>query len=98
MNPAHGSSDSGRTAHSTFGIPVQDNDLDLMSKISPHSARAELLRNAQLIIWEELPMAKKSAMECVDELLRDVKMNFKVLELTIPIRYAGDPSDLSRSD
>src|ERR1700722_12154650 len=60
--------DCGRTAHSTFGIPVQDNDLDLVSKISFHSSRAELVREAELLIWEELPMLKKAAIECVDNI------------------------------
>jgi hypothetical protein len=67
--------DRGRTAHSTFGIPVQDNDLDLVSKISFHSSRAELLREAELLSWEELPMVEKTVMGCVDELLRHIMQN-----------------------
>jgi len=34
----------GRTAHSAFGIPVQDSDIGLESKIGPYSVRAALLR------------------------------------------------------
>jgi predicted ATPase len=34
----------GRTAHSAFGIPVQESNVGLVSKINTHSGRAELLR------------------------------------------------------
>jgi hypothetical protein len=47
----------------------------LQSKISVHSDRAELLRLATIIIWEELPMAKKAVLECVNQLLQDVMGN-----------------------
>jgi hypothetical protein len=67
--------DRGRTAHSAFGIPVQESDVGLQSKISIHSGRAELLRQAAIIIWEELPMAKKAVLECADQLLQDVMGN-----------------------
>jgi PIF1-like helicase len=49
----------GRTAHSMFGIPIQENSSDLVSRISLHSGRAELLRQAALILWEEFPMANE---------------------------------------
>jgi hypothetical protein len=62
----------GRTAHSTFGVPVQVNDEGLTSKISITSSRADLLREASLLIWEELPMAKKPVVECVDQVLQDI--------------------------
>jgi hypothetical protein len=65
----------GRTAHSAFGIPVQDSDEGLESKISLYGARAELLRHAQLIIWEELPMAKKAVLECANQLLQEIMDN-----------------------
>ena len=38
--------------------------------IKPHSDRAELLRAAGLIVWEELPMANKACLQAVDALLR----------------------------
>ncbi|KAJ6041223.1 uncharacterized protein N7446_010881 [Penicillium canescens] len=65
----------GRTAHSAFGIPVQESDMGLVSKVSPKSGRAELLRQASLLIWEELPMAKKAVVECADQLLQDIMRN-----------------------
>ncbi|KAJ6038801.1 hypothetical protein N7460_007518 [Penicillium canescens] len=65
----------GRPAHSAFGIPVQESDMGLVSKVSPQSGRAELLRQASLLIWEELPMAKKAVVECADQLLQDIMRN-----------------------
>jgi PIF1-like helicase len=58
-----------------FGIPVQENSSDLVSKISIFSGRAELLRRADLIVWEEFPMANKAAIECADSLLRQIMGN-----------------------
>jgi hypothetical protein len=42
----------------------------LTSSVSPRSGRAQLLREAKLIVWEEFPMANKAAIECVDQLLQ----------------------------
>lgn len=67
----------GRTAHSTFGIPVEPNTTELTSRISPRSGKAELLREATLIVWEEFPMANKAAIECVDVLLKTLMGNGK---------------------
>ena len=65
----------GRTAHSAFGIPVTENPLELVSSIRFKSSRADLLRHTELIIWEELPMANKTALECTDQLLRYLNEN-----------------------
>ena len=56
----------GQTAHSAFGIPIQESDMGLESKLSPHSACTALLHQADLVIWEELLMAKKAIMEYID--------------------------------
>ncbi|KAH7124469.1 PIF1-like helicase-domain-containing protein, partial [Dactylonectria macrodidyma] len=64
--------DRGRTAHSMFGIPVRENSTELISSIRLTSPRAELLYHASFILWEELPMANKAAVECADELLRNI--------------------------
>jgi hypothetical protein len=62
----------GRTAHYLFGIPVTDNNVDLHSSISPFSPRADLIREAAAIIWDELPMANKAAWECAHRLCCDI--------------------------
>ena len=42
--------DRGRTAHSTFGIPVNDTNSEFSCRIRPHSAQAHLICAAKLII------------------------------------------------
>nr|XP_027108614.1 uncharacterized protein LOC113728258 [Coffea arabica] len=61
----------GRTAHSRFKIPI-NMDINNMCIISKQSALAGLLRQANLIIWDEAPMMHKTGIEGVDKLLRDL--------------------------
>ena len=63
----------GRTAHSTFGIPVKENNAEFSCRIRPGSGQAKLICAAKLIIWDELPMANRAAVEAVDILLRQLK-------------------------
>ena len=63
----------GRTAHHMFGIPVTNDEVGLHSHISPFSARADLIREASAIVWEELPMINKAAWECADKLCRQIR-------------------------
>ena len=42
------------------------------SSISAQTSRAEVLRRARVILWDEAPMAPKAALEAVDRLLRDL--------------------------
>ncbi|KAF7138016.1 hypothetical protein RHSIM_Rhsim07G0256200 [Rhododendron simsii] len=61
----------GRTAHSTFCIPldVMENSICVFSK---QSIQAELFRQTTLIIWDEVPMQHKYCVEAVDRTLRDI--------------------------
>ncbi|CAL5370135.1 unnamed protein product [Camellia sinensis] len=61
----------GRTAHSTFSIPldVLENSVCGFSK---QSLQAELFREAKLIIWDEVPMQHRHYVEAVDRTLRDI--------------------------
>ena len=66
MNMPH-----GRTAHLTFGIPpklLQNS----VSSISKNSHKADVLKKAKLIIWDEAPMTHRHALELVDRLLQDL--------------------------
>jgi hypothetical protein len=80
--------EGGRTAHNLFAIPVtevlsvsvnenstltfkQDN-VALSSSIQPFSYRAELIRAASFIAWDELPAANVAWMDCVDNLCRSL--------------------------
>lgn len=64
----------GRTAHSRFKIPITSYESSEYS-ISKQSAIAELLHRAQLIIWDEAPMAKMWAIKNVNKLLQDIMGN-----------------------
>ncbi|CCL99864.1 uncharacterized protein FIBRA_01889 [Fibroporia radiculosa] len=65
----------GKTTHSTFKVPVDDEIVDLESPIEAHDPRGELIREAAVIIWDEAPMAKSSVLKCVEETCRRVMCN-----------------------
>jgi PIF1-like helicase/Helicase len=62
----------GRTAHKRFKIPIPIDDSSTC-RISWHSAAAELIRAAHLIIWDETPMTHRHVFDAVDRTLRDVR-------------------------
>lgn len=61
----------GRTLHTTFqlGIPLTECSV---SGIKMNSPKAEAIRQAQLILWDEGPMAPGIILTVVDRFLRDV--------------------------
>ena len=61
------------TLHLHLGSPSSKT----MGASNPGSAgaHAQLLRQANLIIWEEMPLFKKVVWECVDQLLQDIMGN-----------------------
>ena len=61
----------GRTAHSRFKIPIKFSQSDNCS-ISKQSSTSELIKKAKLIIWDEATMAKKNAIHCLNDLLKDI--------------------------
>ena len=63
--------DGGTTAHSRFKIPIRLDEGSSCS-VSAQSNRAEQIRQAKVIIWDEAPMTNKLAIEAVDRLLRDL--------------------------
>jgi hypothetical protein len=62
----------GRTAHSTFKIPVDGLTDTSYCNIPKNSQRADLLRKTQLIFWDEVGMQDRLAIEAVDRTLRDL--------------------------
>jgi hypothetical protein len=62
----------GTTAHSLFGLPIDMPQHDAMSSIRAQEPRAEVLRRAALILWDEVSMVPLAALDCVDRLLRDL--------------------------
>ncbi|PPQ72835.1 hypothetical protein CVT24_012881 [Panaeolus cyanescens] len=62
----------GRTAHSTFKIPVTNLHHESTCSIRKDSDRADLLRKTSLIIWDEAATQHRHAVEAVDRTLRDI--------------------------
>jgi hypothetical protein len=61
----------GKTAHSTFKIPL-DLHKDSVCNISKRSGLAQLLKEVNLIIWDEVPMTNRFAIEALDRSLQDI--------------------------
>ncbi|POM61620.1 Helitron helicase-like protein [Phytophthora palmivora] len=64
----------GHTAHSTFWIPLKLSEFSTCS-LSWQSQKAELIRKASLIIWDEAPMMHRACFEAVDRSFRDIMKN-----------------------
>ncbi|XP_074303613.1 uncharacterized protein LOC141638064 [Silene latifolia] len=62
---------SGRTAHSRFSIPIVLHE-STSCRIEQGSDLANLIREAALIIWDEVPMVHRHAFEAVDRAFRDI--------------------------
>ncbi|XP_003740984.1 uncharacterized protein LOC100902978 [Galendromus occidentalis] len=63
----------GRTVTSAFRLIVPNNSRS--SSIKGQSKEAGLLRSTDVIIWDEAPMAPKTALETIDSLLQDIMKN-----------------------
>nr|XP_043618603.1 ATP-dependent DNA helicase PIF1-like [Erigeron canadensis] len=61
----------GRIAHSRFKIPLELNNNSLCN-ISKQSGTAQPLLKAKLIIWDEVSMAKRQAVEALDRTMQDI--------------------------
>lgn len=61
----------GRTAHSRFKIPIKLGD-NSVCNFSKQSGTAALLRTSSLIIWDEVAMTKRQAVEILDRSLQDI--------------------------
>ncbi|KAJ8457646.1 hypothetical protein ONZ45_g18233 [Pleurotus djamor] len=63
----------GRTAHSTFKIPIDGLTPESFCQISKESQRANLLRMTRAIIWDEIGPQHRFAPEALDRTLRDLR-------------------------
>ena len=61
----------GRTAHSRFKIPIKLGDNSICN-FTKQSGTAVLLRTASLIIWDEVAMTRRQAVETLDRSLQDI--------------------------
>nr|XP_016452982.1 PREDICTED: uncharacterized protein LOC107777468 [Nicotiana tabacum] len=78
----------GRTAHSRFKIPI-DIDENFSCNISKQSSTAGLIRDAKLIVWDEVSMAKKRMLDVFDLLLKDL-MDTNILFGGKVVVFGGD--------
>ncbi|GJZ81100.1 DNA helicase [Tanacetum coccineum] len=65
---------AGRTAHSRFKIPLNLTP-GCTCNIKKNSQLADLLRQSDLIIWDEAPMNDRLCFEALDRCLRDILDN-----------------------
>jgi hypothetical protein len=94
----------GRTAHSTFKIPLKL-DENSTCNIFKQSHLRKLIERAALVIWDEAPMTHRHAFEAVARPLRDIMSNDrepfggKVFVLSgdfrqiLPVVKRGTPAD-----
>ena len=66
----------GRTTHSHFKFPVPLLETST-SSIPPNTKKAEVMRKANVLIWDEVSMAPSYALKALDILFRDI-MNVNV--------------------
>ncbi|CAF4164137.1 unnamed protein product, partial [Rotaria magnacalcarata] len=66
----------GRTVHNRFKLPVPLLETST-SSIRPNTKKADTIGKADVVIWDEAPMAPSYALKAADILLRDI-MNISV--------------------
>ncbi|KAE8738589.1 hypothetical protein FOCC_FOCC015928 [Frankliniella occidentalis] len=71
--------EGGSTAHSMFRLPLDLSDELAIWNISNGTQRAELIRSASLIIFDEAPMAHKGIFQMLDRSLKDLMGNEKFM-------------------
>ncbi|XP_057719705.1 uncharacterized protein LOC130934133 [Arachis stenosperma] len=73
----------GKIAHSIFGIPIELNE-DTICRFSKDSPKADLIRLAELIIWDQASMTNKLAFEALDRNFRDIMTSILVSYKDLP--------------
>jgi hypothetical protein len=63
---------NGRTSHHAYGIPFKVYDGTEKSSIFLHSEKALRIKEATLLLWDEVPMADKHVVAVVDNFLRQL--------------------------
>jgi hypothetical protein len=64
----------GRTAHSTFKIPL-DVTTSTMCEMTPRSEIASFIKRAKIIVWDECSMVSKDLIETVNRSFQDIMDN-----------------------
>lgn len=70
-------------------IPIDTNTEAMVCNIKKNSSRAELLNNAEILIWDEISMMNRKYIEAVNRTLQDIREN-KNLMGGLLVVLAGD--------
>uniref|UniRef100_A0A0L8FMJ1 ATP-dependent DNA helicase n=1 Tax=Octopus bimaculoides TaxID=37653 RepID=A0A0L8FMJ1_OCTBM len=69
----------GHTAHSCFKLPLDLSKKEIATcNISHGTAKAKILTECKLIIWDEATMSYQGAFEAFDRLLQDMRHNIRL--------------------
>ena len=80
----------GKTAHSTFKLPLDLSKEDHPScNIERGTVKARLLQRTKLIVWDECTMTHRRALEALDRTLRDIRQNDTLMG-GLTLLLAGD--------
>lgn len=79
---------NGSTAHSAFGIPLNV-DEDSTCALNGRDSKSQVLKRADLIIWDEISMQHKHGVEAVDRSLQHVRQSELVFG-GLSVVFAGD--------
>lgn len=79
----------GRTAHSTLKIPIKIFDTSICS-IKKHTPYAEPIKQASLIIWDEVPMQHRHCIEAFNRTLQDLHDSQDVDFANTTFLFSGD--------
>nr|GEW79514.1 DNA helicase [Tanacetum cinerariifolium] len=80
---------SGQTAHSWFKLPLDLSDTSMCS-VTKNTQLATLLKETDLIIWDESPMNDRQCFETLDRTLRDILDTPNRLFGGKPVMLGGD--------
>ena len=80
---------NGRTAHSQFQIPLRLDETSTCG-VTPNTALGRQLREANLIIWDEMAMQNRIAFEAVHQLLCDLRHYHEQPFGGVPVLLGGD--------
>uniref|UniRef100_UPI00358E6312 ATP-dependent DNA helicase PIF1-like n=2 Tax=Myxine glutinosa TaxID=7769 RepID=UPI00358E6312 len=99
----------GRTAHSAFKLPLNlAHNESPVCNIGKGSGKAQVLKQAKLIVWDECTMSHRLAFEALDRTLQDLRGNAKIMggvtlllsgdfRQTLPVIPKGTPADELRA-
>jgi len=79
----------GRTVHLRFKVPIPIHQQSFCS-FTKNSQLADLIRQADLVIWDEAPMQHRHIIEAVDRSFRDVRNNPDKAFGGLTVVFGGD--------